>query len=133
MPLAYLGTIAIIRTGKERERLKMILAWLGGILLICFGFSALEQQLEFRLRVLPVLIQITRGFRYVVPLLEVLVLWPFGDLVGRCLLKTGFENYAAVDSRGRGYPYPGILRIPLPNHLRVPRTGFTFRNRSNAS
>lgn len=76
VPLAYLGTIAVVRSGKERARLKLLLAWLGGILIVCLGFSALEQQLEFRLKILPVLIQITRGFRYAVPLLEALILWP---------------------------------------------------------
>jgi hypothetical protein len=124
VPLAYLGTIAIIRTGKERERLKMILAWMGGILLICFGFSALEQQLEYRLRVLPVLIQITRGFRYLVPLLEVLVLWPLAIWWEDASETTGLKITRRLTLAAGGililvfcaYRFPTTFEYPIPDY-----------------
>ena len=94
VPLAYLGAVMVFRIGKDRAKLGMLLAWLAGIMLICIGFSAIEQQLELRLKLLPVLVQITRGLRYVVPLLEILALWPLAllwedALTPRILLSLG--------------------------------------------
>jgi len=74
--LAYFGATIIYRFESERRTLGLILLWLGGIILVCIGLSTIEQQIEFKLRTIPILVQITRGLRYMIPLLEVLVLWP---------------------------------------------------------
>jgi hypothetical protein len=128
VPLAYLGTIAVVRSGKERERLKLILAWLGGILLICFGFSALEQQLEFHLRVLPVLIQITRGFRYVVPLLEVLILWPLAIWWEDASEKTGLKITRRLTLAVGGILVLVFCAFRFPTTFEYPIPDYTFKS-----
>lgn len=77
---AYVGAVLVYRFSRERERFWMVMAWIAGILIVSIVFNALEQQIEYRLQILPVLMQLNRGLRYTVPLMEVLALWPLALL-----------------------------------------------------
>ena len=76
IPLAYLGSTQVFRHLEERQRLGLILLWVAGILIISVGLSSFEIFFESKLRQLPIFLDLIRGLRYVIPLLEILVFWP---------------------------------------------------------
>jgi hypothetical protein len=95
LPLAYLGAVIVYRNPSERQNLCLILVWLAGIVFICIGFNSFEQFIEFKMRALPILVDVIRGFRYTIPLLEVLVIWPLAIF----WIKAGPEIEFAVFRR----------------------------------
>jgi hypothetical protein len=76
IPLAYLGSTQVFRHPEERQRLGLILLWVAGLLIISVGLSSFEIFIESKLHQLPILLDLIRGLRYVIPLLEILVFWP---------------------------------------------------------
>ena len=76
IPLAYLGSTQVFRHPQERQRLGLILLWVAGIIIISVGLSSFEMFIESKLRQLPIFLDLIRGLRYVIPLLEILVFWP---------------------------------------------------------
>ena len=75
IPLAYLGSTQVFRHPEERQRLGLILLWVVGILIISVGLSSIEVFIESKLHQLPIFLDLIRGLRYVIPLLEILVFW----------------------------------------------------------
>ena len=76
IPLAYIGSAMVFRHREERQRLGLILYWIAGIFIISVGLSAFEIFVESRLQHLPIFLDLIRGLRYTIPLLEILVFWP---------------------------------------------------------
>jgi hypothetical protein len=76
IPFAYFGSVLVFRHPEERQRLGLILYWLAGILFISVGLSSFEIIFESKLHHLPMFLDLIRGLRYVIPLMEILVFWP---------------------------------------------------------
>jgi hypothetical protein len=88
LPLAVLGVvIGWLRTNRK-EDIKLILFWLAGLLFVGIGVTAIEQIIDEQLHILPVLLQLTRDFRYIIPLLEIVILIPLA----------GFNNSIQANS-----------------------------------
>ena len=126
--LAYFGATMVYRFQLERITLGLILIWLGGIILVCIGFSTIEQQIEFKLRTIPILVQITRGLRYIIPLLEVLALWPLALAWRR---TTSSSEIAVI--RRFGLSFLGIaifmfFSITFPQTYEYPIPDFRFNS-----
>ena len=124
LPLAYLGAVMVFRFPKQRFFLGLVLTWLAGIVLICFGFSSIELFVESRLRILPIFVDIARGLRYTVPLLEILVLWPlalawekangeagYPILRRACLAATGLMILLIFS-----FSFPRTFEYPIPDY-----------------
>jgi hypothetical protein len=78
LPLAYLGAVLVYREVRNDKRVgefKLILVWILGILLVSVGYNALERWVESQMQILPVFYGLTRNLRYIVPLMETLVVW----------------------------------------------------------
>jgi len=128
LPFAYLGAIFVFRVHAERPRLGLILAWMVGILFVSIGVSALEQQIEARFRVLPLLVDMARGLRYLIPLLEILILWP----MALAWEKSNTETDMAVTCRLMlsilGILILLILRISFPYSFEDPIPDYRFNS-----
>jgi len=127
LPLAYLGAIFLFRSERERPRFYLVLAWIAGILFVSIGVSALEQQIEFRLRILPLFVDMARGLRFLIPLLELIILWP---------MALGWESSRAGTDlaivRRLALSILGIivlifLNLSFPNSFEVPLLDYRFK------
>jgi hypothetical protein len=126
--LAYLGAITVFRVGKERTNLGMLLGWLAGILIVCIGFSAFELQLEQRLRILPVLVQISRGLRYTVPLLEILVLWPLALLWEQVVTGQDYPVTRRLSLSVAAVLLIVFFYLSFPNSFEYPIPDYRFKS-----
>jgi hypothetical protein len=132
---AYVGAVMIFRFSRERERFWMVMAWIAGILIVSIVFNSLEQQIEYRLQILPVLMQLNRGLRYTVPLMEVLALWPLALLWERAdEIKDLKIVYKAISALAGvllliifSIRFPATFETPIPDYrfsaLRCMATG----------
>ena len=121
---AYAGAVMVYRFSQERERFWMVMAWIAGILIVSIVFNALEQQIEYRLQILPVLMQLNRGLRYTVPLMEVLALWPLALLWERADMHMGLRTVYRTISALTGIllliffsiRFPATFETPIPDY-----------------
>jgi hypothetical protein len=121
---AYVGAVMVYRFSRERERFWMVMAWIAGILIVSIVFNGLEQQIEYRLQILPVLMQLNRGLRYTVPLMEVLALWPLALLWERADEIQGLRIVYKAISVLTGillliifsFRFPATFETPIPDY-----------------
>lgn len=80
LPLALIGTAVIAHVKEKRSDLVRLLIWILIIIMIAVALPSLELELDKVIQKLPVLLQLPRNLRYIVPLLEILALWPLAYL-----------------------------------------------------
>ena len=66
--------------GRERALLRPVLLWTTGIVAVSVGLTWADQAQAASRHVPPVQVDLIRGIRYLVPLMLLLVLWPFAAL-----------------------------------------------------
>jgi hypothetical protein len=74
-------TVLLFR--EERPRLKQLLVWIGGIVIVSVLVPWVEYTLERALRMIPLQTELMRGMRYLVPFLFVFWFTPFAELTRR--------------------------------------------------
>ncbi|HSB00536.1 MAG TPA: hypothetical protein VLE49_07790 [Anaerolineales bacterium] len=67
----------------ERPRLKQLLTWVAGIVIISILVPWIENTIERLLRLIPLQTELMRGMRYLVPFLLVFWFYPFAELTRR--------------------------------------------------
>jgi hypothetical protein len=75
----------------ERPRLKQLLTWIAGIVIISILVPWIENTIERTLRLIPLQTELMRGMRYLVPFLFVFWFYPFAELTRRSL-RTGLTR-----------------------------------------
>jgi hypothetical protein len=132
LPLAYFGSVVIFRHPSERQKLGLVLTWISGILLITVGFGTLEVFIETKTHTLPVLLDLVRGLRYVIPLLQILVIWPLALWWNDSRRNSEFAILRRIGLAGVGIgvmllfitAYPKTFLVQFPN-FKIPE--FHFR------
>ena len=77
----------------ERPRLKLMLSWIAGIVIISILVPWIENAIERALRLIPLQTELMRGMRYLVPFLFIFWFYPFAELTRRSL-RTGLTRAA---------------------------------------
>jgi hypothetical protein len=80
LPLALIGWLVSWFMFAKKQEVKLLLFWIFGILLVGVGITLLEPLIDSKMKVLPVLLQLNRDLRYLIPLLEISVLFPLAQL-----------------------------------------------------
>jgi|WetSurMetagenome_2_1015567.scaffolds.fasta_scaffold02496_6 hypothetical protein len=132
LPLAYFGSVFIFRHPSERQKLGLVLTWILGLLLITIGFNVLEGFIETKTHTLPVFLDLVRGLRYVIPLFQILVIWPLALGWNNSRRGSDFGILRRIGLAGIGIgimllfitSYPNTFLVQFP-HFKIP--GFHFR------
>lgn len=80
LPLALIGAVVMACNKEKMSDLIRLAVWIAAIVLIAVALPALELKLDSVIKKLPVLLQLPRNLRYLVPVFEILALWPFANL-----------------------------------------------------
>jgi hypothetical protein len=66
-----------------KTEVKLLLTWVLGLLFVGSGITLIEAAIDARMEIMPVLLQLNRDLRYVVPLMEISVLLPLAIIANR--------------------------------------------------
>lgn len=95
LPMAVLALIfSFFRYGKKLE-VKMILLWIAGICIVGIGLTTVEAFIDARIHALPVLLDLNRSLRYLIPILEISIFLPLSEVtkrIGADSLKRIFQR-----------------------------------------
>jgi hypothetical protein len=87
--LLWYGLAGLILTfllfRAERPRLKQMLTWIAGIVIVSILVPWIENTIERLLRLIPLQTELMRGMRYLVPFLFIFWFYPFAELTGRSI------------------------------------------------
>ena len=83
--------VTILLSPGERSRLKQLLIWMTGIILVSILIPWVETYVERTLRLIPLQTELMRGMRYLVPFLFIFWFYPFAELTRRSM-NTGFTR-----------------------------------------
>ncbi len=128
IPIAYLGSALVFRHPGERQRLGLILLWIAGILIISVGLSTFEMFIESKLHQLPIFLDLIRGLRYVIPLLEILVFWPLALSWNNSETASGLGNLRRIGSAGLAICIIVVFSLMFPKTYTDQFPGFRFPN-----
>lgn len=79
LPISILGMfISLFFTNKKRD-LSLLLVWVLGLFFVAIGLTAIENLINKETGTIPILLELTRDLRYIVPLLEIAAFLPFAD------------------------------------------------------
>jgi hypothetical protein len=128
LPLAYIGSTLVFRQPAEKKHLGLILSWLAGIFFVCVGLSSFELFLESRLNHLPVFLDLIRGLRYTIPLMEILVLWPLALYWNQAEPGTELANMRRMCLAGIGLVVFILFTILFPTTFTAQFPTFHYPN-----
>jgi hypothetical protein len=77
LPLSLVCTLITWFYFKQKEIVKVFLVWIAGVFFISFAITLMEAPIDKLANISPVLVQLNRSLRYVVPLLEIMIVLPF--------------------------------------------------------
>ena len=103
----------------------LILVWIAGILVVSVGLSSFEMIIESKLQHLPIFLDLIRGLRYVIPLLEILLLWPLAFYWNKAEPETDLSTVRRIGLAGLA------LGIILVFSLMFPKTFLDYRPYAN--
>ena len=128
LPFAYIGSALVFRQPGQRQRLGLILFWVAGILFVSVGLSSIEILIESKLHHLPIFLDLIRGLRYVIPLLEILVLWPLALYWNKAEPETDLGNVRRLGLLGIALGITGIFSLMFPKTFTDQFPSFHFPN-----
>ncbi len=128
LPLAYIGSALVFRHPGERQRLGLILLWIAGILFVSVGLSTFEVFIESKVHQLPVFLELIRGLRYVIPLLEILVFWPLAIYWNKSVPETDLGTLGRLGLAGLALGITVLFALLFPKTYTDQFPGFRFPN-----
>lgn len=87
--------VTVVLFRNERPRLKQLLTWMIGIIVISILIPWIETEIERLLRLIPLQTELMRGMRYLIPFLFIFWFYPFAELT-RQSTRNGFTRAILV-------------------------------------
>jgi len=79
LPLAVISWFISYFKFQKKLEVRMILLWIIGICFVSVGLTTIETAIDSKIQALPVLLDLTRSLRYLIPLLEISILFPLSE------------------------------------------------------
>jgi len=87
LPLAVIAWFVGWLKLEQKTEIKLIVIWILGLLFVGCGIPFLEAFIDEKLQIMPVLLDLNRNLRYIVPLLEISILLPLAGYANRIQIK----------------------------------------------
>lgn len=89
LPIGFLSIIILFYIkNKERSDINLTIIWIFGILLVSIAIPFFERLIERIFRLIPIEVVLTRGLRYVYPLLLLFFVWALNEIFQRARNRT---------------------------------------------
>jgi len=99
LPLAVIGWFISYFKFEKKLEVRMILLWIIGICVVSLGLTTIETAIDSKIQALPVLLDLNRSLRYLIPLLETSIFIPLSEFTS----SVHERSIKSIFSKGLAY------------------------------